>query len=61
MSNGRDSYKPDTSKNERPQADKASAWDFLKMAPRLDEEDLPLARDKTPVQPSNVASAQTTS
>ena len=31
-----------------------SAWDIFRSAPRLDEQDLPLARDRAPVQPTNL-------
>jgi prevent-host-death family protein len=31
-----------------------SLWDILKTAPRLDEEDLPLKRDNTPVRPVEI-------
>jgi prevent-host-death family protein len=36
---------------ERLHAGAGSAWDIFKTAPRLDEEDLPLTQDTTPVQP----------
>lgn len=35
---------------ERLHAGTISAWEFFKTAPRLDDEDLPLARDATPVR-----------
>ena len=28
-----------------------SAWDIFKTAPRMDEDDLPIERDRTPVRP----------
>ena len=40
---------------ERLQAGTASAWDIFKTAPRLDDEDLPLVRDTTPVRPVEIA------
>jgi prevent-host-death family protein len=40
---------------ERMQAGTTSAWDIFKTAPRLDDEDLPLVRDKTPVRPLELA------
>ncbi len=36
---------------ERLQAGDKSLWDIFRTAPRMDEEDLPLERDKTPVRP----------
>jgi prevent-host-death family protein len=39
----------------RMQAGTTSAWDVFKMAPRLDDEDLPLGRDQTPVRPLELA------
>lgn len=36
---------------EQLQGGNASLWDLFKTAPRLDEEELPLERDKTPVRP----------
>ena len=36
-------------------ADTTSAWDVFGTAPRLDDEDLPLTRDKTPVRPLDLA------
>ncbi len=39
---------------ERLQGDTRSAWDIFKTAPRIDEGDLPIERDKTFVRPSDV-------
>ncbi len=38
---------------ERLQGDTKSAWDIFKTAPRIDEEDLPLERDRTFVRPTS--------
>lgn len=38
----------------RLQVGNKSLWDILKTAPRLDEEDLPLKRDRTPVRPVEI-------
>lgn len=39
---------------ERLQGGAKTAWDVFQSAPRLTDEDLPLARDDTPVRPSEV-------
>jgi prevent-host-death family protein len=36
---------------ERFQAGDKSLWDIFKTAPRMDEDELPLERDRTPVRP----------
>lgn len=36
---------------ERMQGSTKSAWDIFQTAPRLDEDDLPLVRDTTPIRP----------
>lgn len=40
---------------QRLQAGGVSAWDVFKTAPRLDEEDVPLERDTTPLHPVELA------
>jgi len=40
---------------ERLHGGEGSAWDLFSTSPRLDEQDLPLARDMTPVQPVELA------
>jgi prevent-host-death family protein len=39
---------------EQLQAGPTSAWDIFKTAPRLDDDDLPIIRDRTPVRPSEM-------